>query len=157
METIIGFWKNSLANNHWLNTLLIAFFTKLSGIYYEEIILRLPAVLFSLAYLAVLGFLYIKRKINILFYVLLACNYYLVDFMRQARGYGMATVLVFFGIIAMEKWKDSDYRKHGFMIISLVFFLLSAYANTVALIPLLSYGAVMFLRLLQKKELVHFF
>jgi len=153
---IRNFWEDSLANNHWLNTLLIALFTKLSHIYWEEIIIRLPNIMFSLIYLIFLAYLFFKKKINLLLFILLSCNYYFIDYMRQARGYGMCAILVFFSIYFLENWRINKYENQSYLIWGLIFLMLSAYANSVALIPLFAYGLVILIRLIENKKLFDF-
>jgi len=86
----------SIANNHFLNTLLMKFFTQFSNF---EFFLRLPNLLFGLIYI------YLSYKISIhskfkLFSIVFFCSFpYVLDLFIHARGYGITFVLNFIELI----------------------------------------------------------
>ncbi len=152
LSEIKRIYYESLANNHWINTLLIAMVDRIFQAEYSEFLIRLPSVLFGCAYVIVLSILYLIRRIRGAAYTLLICSYYLNEFLGLARGYGQAAVLVFFALILYEAWRRKPDQTL-YLTFSLGFLVSSAYANSVALTVCFSLGIVILLRLIREKRL----
>ncbi|MBK9254939.1 MAG: hypothetical protein IPM42_05575 [Saprospiraceae bacterium] len=88
------------ANNHWLNSMGIEFFTYFGG--YNEISIRLSNVLLFPFYALSLYYILLKIKVNYLLMwaslVFFILNPILIDFFSLARGYGMGTSFLFIGL-----------------------------------------------------------
>lgn len=149
------FW-GCVANNHWLNTFLISIVCGISGIQYSEFLIRLPAIIFGCTYLCVNLICYKRRKIDGYQFVLLSFCYYLQEFFGLARGYGMATALVLWGILIFEEWLNEKCCKHWLLILSIGMFIASAYANSVTLVVCFCIGIMMLYRLISSKQLLPF-
>jgi hypothetical protein len=89
------------ANNHMLNSLLAKVFTEIFG--YNQLVLRLPAILAFILYLWV-GIRISKRLKNTAWvvsaFVLINANPYLLDFFALSRGYALAHAFMLLGIYA---------------------------------------------------------
>ena len=92
------FFNFSIANNHPLNTVLILAFTFFTRLYFNELVIRLPNLLFYALYLIVAVKFSACFKNRILAFSLLAFNYYLSEYFGLARGYGIAAALVLTGL-----------------------------------------------------------
>ncbi len=152
LEVIRNIYYESLANNHWINTIAIALTGRLTGIEYCEFVIRIPSMLFGVVYVITVTVLFIIRKLPAVGYSLLICGYYLNEFFGLARGYGQAAVLVFIGIILYEKWRDQPDR-YPYLTFSLGFLIASAYANSVSLVVCFSLGIPLLIRLIKGKRL----
>jgi hypothetical protein len=81
-----------IANNHILNSFLIALTTKLG---YSEFFLRLPNLLSGILYILFI-YKFLKRSnYKTVGYVLLLSNPYILDFFSIGRGYGISVFLIF--------------------------------------------------------------
>lgn len=88
-----GFLNLELANNHPLNTLLIYLSTRILGYSFEEVIIRLPNLIFFAIYLLAVKSMASRWKHKWVIFVTLVFNYYLTEYFGLARGYGLAAAL----------------------------------------------------------------
>ena len=115
----------SIANNHFLNTLLMKFSTQFSNF---EFFLRLPNLLFGLLYI------YFSYKISIhskfkLFSIVFFCSFpYALDLFIHARGYGISFVLNFIGINLYLK-NSFEKLETRYIVSSLCFYMASVAIN----------------------------
>lgn len=149
------FW-GSVANNHWLNTFLIALVCGGLKIQYSEFLIRLPSVIMGCVYLGLTLREFCKGRLNGLQYAVLTFCYYAAEFFGLARGYGMAAALVLWGILLYNRWKEQRYEKHYLLLLSSGVFILSAYANSVTLVCCFCMGIVMARHLILEKKLLPF-
>lgn len=149
------YWE-SVANNHWLNTFLIALICGVTKIQYSEFLLRLPSILFGCSYLFVVLRSYQKKRMDGCQFVLLLFCYYMHEFFGLARGYGMATVLVLFGLLLYDAWVKEECTKHWQLLLSVGGLIASAYANSVTLMVCFCIGILMAYRLIRNKQLLSF-
>ena len=149
------FW-GSVANNHWLNTFLIALVCGGLKIQYSEFLIRLPSVLMGCVYLGLILREFCKGRINGIQYAVLTFCYYAAEFFGLARGYGMAVALVLLGILLYSRWKEQKYEKHYLLLLSIGVFILSAYANSVTLVCCFCMGVVMAWHLMRERKLLPF-
>ena len=88
----------ALANNHFLNSLIIAILDRIFGCSYNEFIIRLPNILSYILYLF-FGYKISKQyESKYLIMSLFLFNYGAHEFFGLARGYGMAAALVLGGM-----------------------------------------------------------
>lgn len=145
-----------LANNHLLNSFLMKVFEDLTGIYYSELLLRLPNILFFAALLLFLIYCVQKEIISIFAYSSFVFLYYLNDFFSLARGYGMCVCLIFFALIMFDKASHTQFKKYEYITFSLLFFTLAVSANTIALLITAPFGLFCLIRLIQNKSLLSY-
>lgn len=156
MGMVENIYWGCVANNHWLNTGLIALTGMVTRIEYSEFLIRLPSILLGCCYLAVTFGCYYRKKINGAEFILLTFCYYMHEFFGLARGYGMAAALVLFGILLYREWTRSGCNKHLLLLTSTGLLILSAYANSVTLVVCFCLGIVMLYHLLVQKQLISF-
>ena len=84
-----------VANNHWLNTILIWIVCKITDIEFSEFLIRFPVLVLYAVYLFAACRAWKSSLISFPVLILLAGNYYLNEFCGLARGYGMANTFVF--------------------------------------------------------------
>lgn len=149
------FW-GSVANNHWLNTFLIALVCGILKIQYSEFLIRLPSVVMGCVYLGLVLWEFCRGRLSAVQYAVLTFCYYAAEFFGLARGYGMATTLVLAGILLYNRWKEGNYEKHYMLLLSVGIFILSAYANSVTLVCCFCIGIVMAEHLIWEKKLLSF-
>lgn len=142
------------ANNHWLNTVLIGVLDRITGIEYNEYIIRLPIFCFFVIYLAGILFAYSRQYISFAeAYMLMLC-YYVDEFFVLARGYAFALTLIFIGIYGMKKWRMTGERKH--LLWAIISLTLAEVANTIALLPVAALFLVILILLVKSKLLLDF-
>ena len=110
LDTFRYVYNESVANNHWLNTIAIAAAERLIGVSYCEFAIRLPNLFFFAIYCAFVCIGYQKRMFSFLCASFLLLNYYLDEFYGLARGYAMAQTCVFTAVWFYMRWKNSRYR-----------------------------------------------
>lgn len=152
--TLKNIWYTCVANNHWMYTIMEAILLKTTGIMYNEFIIRLPAVVFGILYLLIAYFGYVKEKISGITFVLLVFNYYVEEFFSLGRGYGVAATLVLGALIIYKYWVESSYSKTIYLLISTGLLILSAYANSVALVPGFCIGLIAIVQIIWNKKVV---
>ena len=156
LNTVKSIYWGSVANNHWLNTLLIAFVCKITDIHYNEFLIRLLSVLAGCCYMVVVLWEYKRKNINGIQFMILSACYYMEEFFGLARGYGMAAALVLFGLLFYQKWIDTNCLKHSALLLSIGCFILSAYGNSVTLVVCFCIGIMMLYHLLAARQLFYF-
>ena len=142
-----------LLNNHWLNTFLIALVTKVFGVRYSVILIRLPIIVFGVAYYCLVYRCYDENHIGLLHFFALTANYYLAEFFGLARGYGMATLFVLITIYIYYKWREGSYSDNRYVVYMLGTLLLAAYSNSISLLICPAMGIVIFVRM-DKREIL---
>jgi hypothetical protein len=119
------------ANNHFLNTILMYFSSKLFG--NSEFALRLPNVLFHAVYMLA-AFLFVRRRFtNSVFslcaFLVLNMNPFVLDFFSLARGYGIAMALMLFSIFFLLRGMKESGRDQRDILIAFWCAGLAAFAN----------------------------
>lgn len=145
---------SSNANNHLLNSLLIALVTKLTNVRYNEAIIRIPIMVFAFLYYTAAARCLAEKEVNIAEFSLLCFSYYMNEYFGLARGYGMAAYLVLVALIFFKKYLVSLSFKSLWVCIYL--FILSAYAASVTLLLIFAVGAVAIADLAKRKLLIAF-
>lgn len=118
------------ANNHLLNTFLIRFFTNITGLHFNELVIRLPNIIAFGLYLWIAHRMLIQNKIDVLTFAVLVFNYELNEFFGLARGYGIGTFLVMAATFFYMKWKDFNYPHTYHLYLCGYLLILAAIANT---------------------------
>jgi len=129
------------ANNHWLNTFLMQ---RSSALFGDQVwALRLPNVLAGLGYFICAALIcgrylhnYALRFAGLL---LLCAHVYLLDFFSLARGYGLMTCGVIWGIYGLLRYTEAWSRK--WLIASIVSLVLGILGNFTGLIAWAAIGA----------------
>jgi len=117
-----------VANNHLLNSFLVAISTQLFGI--SEWAIRLPNLL---AFFVFTRYIYLwgtqmqNNFARILFPVSVFASLYFIEFFAVARGYGLSLAFVFGGAYHLVKYVGSTSKKHLFL--SFAFMGLAIFAN----------------------------
>ena len=151
------FGKNSVANNHWLNSILINLLHRTVRVDYNEFMIRLPSLFFFYLYIAGIVYGYRKGFYSLITLIFLISNYYLLEYYGLARGYGMANTWVFFAYLALLKWEKSNYRQPKYLnwiMFSMSFAVLS---NTIVLLLYPAIALIGLYRLIQHKQFRPFF
>lgn len=138
-KSYIGiFTEESMANNHFLNTVLIKFFTSVFGI--SELVVRIPALFGASLYLVstyYISKLLFRKYYFLISIFLLISNALIMDFLPLARGYSLA--LGFF-MVALYYILKEEYNEIVILMCTLsVFSLLSFLYVYAAFILLLAY------------------
>ena len=123
------------ANNHWLNTLLMQWSVSVFGDH--AWVVRLPNVLAGLSYFicaALLAALFIKNSFLQLAGLVVLCGHvYLLDFFSLARGYGLMTAGVIWGIYGMLRYIEQWDRR--WLLASISALLFAILGNFTGLLP----------------------
>ncbi|MCX6311386.1 MAG: glycosyltransferase family 39 protein [Bacteroidetes bacterium] len=111
------------ANNHLLNTWLMKISIFLFG--QSELALRLPNVLAGGLFLFLLVRLLTKIfsdwKMQLIGFILLACNPYVIDYFSIARGYGISISLMLGGIYFFYKFISTSFHTRDGLFALLLF------------------------------------
>lgn len=143
--------SDSAANSHLLNTALIGFFDTITGIKYNEYVIRFPVFLFFLLFLYICMHMYIKNVLSFVETVMLLLCYYMNEFFSLARGYAMAAVLIIIGIYYWKYWQDTG--RDSCLLKSVLFFSLAEVANTVSLLVIAPFYIFIFFAVLKEKRI----
>lgn len=154
LRMIMNIYWTSVANNHWLNTFLIAFVDKVTGIKYNEFLIRLPSILSGCLYYVVLLSAYKRKRINEVQFSLMAFCYYASEFYSLARGYGMAMTFVTTALLSFREWEEEQCSQDKWLHFTIISLLLAAYANSVALVVCFALVVVILYRLIITKQIV---
>ena len=152
LDTFRYVYNESVANNHWLNTVAIAAAERLIGVSYCEFAIRLPNLVFFAFYCAFVCIGYQKRMFSFLCASFLLLNYYLDEFYGLARGYAMAQTCVFAAAWFYLRWKNSRYRGHGNLIECALSLMIGTYANTVVFLVFPAFGILWLWRLISEGQ-----
>lgn len=129
-QEFTGFLKIDLANNHPLNTFLIWLFSL--NLPYNELLIRLPNILFGVLYVIVAINFASKFRSGYLITALLLFNFFVIHYFAMARGYGMSTALTLLGVwIILNKDEIKNYETKALYV-----FALSAFSY-IGIIPLI--------------------
>lgn len=147
--------NSNLANNHIMNTIMIVVADRLSGISFNEFIIRLPNIIMLIFYF--LGsYMFSKdEKHKYLLFTGLVLNYYVMEFFGLARGYGIACSFIIWMCYFVKKASKNNYDTKN-IFISVIFGLLACYSNTISILALGSICLMYLIQLICKKELVKF-
>ena len=154
VDLLIKISKTCHLNNHWINTVLIAFFTSLLKVKYSEFIVRLPVLIFAALFYLFSARCVVKKTISWLEFILLLFSYYLNEFFGLARGYGICISLVFVSLIFFREF-ISNFSINKFWI-SFYLLTLSTYANSVSLLIVFAVGTVTVIDLMRKHMFIEF-
>ncbi len=144
--------RGCIANNHWLNSILINLLHQMIGADYNEFIIRLPAVCFFAMYLIGVVYGYKQKHYSLPALVFLVSNYYLLEYYGLARGYAMANTCVFFACLSFCKWKDSEYQEVKHLRWLMTYMSIAVFANTIVLLLYPAFGLICLYRILQQKQ-----
>ncbi|MEA4909888.1 MAG: hypothetical protein VB089_19855 [Anaerolineaceae bacterium] len=134
---LADFLQIGLANNHLLNSLLVHLACALTGIQYNELVIRLPNLLFYALYLWAAIRISALFEEKVLLLGLLGFNYYLSEFFGLARGYGMAAALLLAGLYVYYRGRNDPVR-----IVAATYLFLLACASSLSLLVFLGcFGA----------------
>lgn len=136
------------ANNHWLNSFLMQCSAAAFG--EEALALRIPNIIAGGLYLlcaALISTRYLGTQGQQLAgFLLLTAHPYLLDFFSLARGYGMMTAGVIWGVFGLLRYTE-DFRPK-WLLISILSFFLAVLSNFTALMPWAAGGVCWFLWIL---------
>ncbi len=127
-ESFLPFEAHWDSNNHFLNSLLTYIFYKLFGA--EEIVLRLPSLLFALLffyYLFKIARLINNNFLRWIFILSLILSHYFIEFFGMSRGYGISMALLFGGLWYFIRLFRKVRIKE--LLLCLIFMTLSCLAN----------------------------
>ena len=99
----------TLANNHFLNSLLIYFASLISE---DVIFIRLPNIIFGIFYLFLSYKISMISKYSVTTFVLFCSSPVLIDFFVHARGYGISTAL---NLLAIYLYFYLDKKELAFL------------------------------------------
>ncbi|MGE0077068.1 MAG: glycosyltransferase family 39 protein [Bacteroidales bacterium] len=129
LKTSILFLSNPTANNHILNTLLMAISSLIFG--KSELALRIPNLI---AYVFFLLFIYkiLKRSIPdkilvVLSFIIINFNPFLIDFFSLARGYGLSISLIIISLYYLLIFSETNRARNYSL--SMLFAVLATYSN----------------------------
>lgn len=128
------FAKGTLANNHLLNSFFISFIQQFFSTKYNEVLIRMPNVLSYIVYLFYSYKFSKEFKYKFATFSLFALNYGASEYFSLGRGYGISCAFVMTALYYFLKF--IKYKNNLFNLsLCYLFFLISCYANTAALIP----------------------
>lgn len=120
----------------------------LNTVGWNEILMRLPAIIPGIASLVVFPMLLrniFSRRATIIFAFLLACSPFLIFYSRVCRPYSMVMFLGFLSVLASYFWAIRGERKYAFVYV--VAGILAVYFHLLAVIAVLaSLGSVIFVK-----------
>lgn len=146
---------SNFANNHIINTLMIAIVDNLCNIPYNEFIIRLPNIIMLIFYF--IGSYKISKdeKHKYLLFSGLVLNYYVMEFFGLARGYGIAASFTIWMCYFFKKASKNDCNDKN-IFISIIFGLLACYSNTISILSLFAICLIYLIQLIRKKETIKF-
>ena len=149
--------EKSIANNHWLNSILINLLQRMLQVDYNEFIIRLPSLFFFFLYIVGIIHGYRKGYYSLTALIFLISNYYLLEYYGLARGYGMANTWVFFAYLSLIKWEKSNYLQPKYLNWLMLSMSLAVLSNTIVLLLYPSFAVIGLYRLIQHKQFQSFF
>ena len=143
--------QNNLANNHILNTMMIFLFDKIFGAKYNELVIRMPALISFAVYLY--GSYYISKthKLRYVLFPILTMNYYLNEFFGLARGYSIAATFILLSLIFGCKYYKTHQSDRRSIAASIIFAILASFSNTISLLYLFCLVVIILIFLLRNK------
>ncbi len=140
------------ANNHWLNTLLFQWCESVFG--NDPWALRIPNVVAGWGYLfcaALLCSRFMKTFVlQVLGFLMLCGHVYLLDFFSLARGYGLMTCGVIWGMYALLRYTEQWNIR--FLLLCIVSLCLAILGNFTAILAYLSVGLVWLIQIIIKRK-----
>lgn len=146
---------SNFANNHIINTLMIAIADNLFNIPYNEFIIRLPNIIMLIFYFIGSYMISKDEKHKYLLFSGLVLNYYVMEFFGLARGYGIAASFTIWMCYFFKKASKNDYDDKN-IFISVIFGLLACYSNTISILSLFVICLIYLIQLIRKKETIEF-
>jgi hypothetical protein len=156
LKSLPAMFFESYANNHWLNTALIALTQQVTHKQFDELTIRLPSLLFYAGFLALTFAIAKDKPERFLIFALLTFNYYLHEFFGLGRGYGMSAALTLAGLYFLDLRHPSQPGAERRAMLVLAFLTLSVYANGVALLILAATGLTIFVSIFRTGNLKAF-
>lgn len=146
---------SNYANNHIINTIMIAVLDNLCKIEYNEFIIRIPNLIMLVFYFIGSYMISKDEKHKFLLFSALVLNYYVMEFFGLGRGYGISTTFIIFMCYFFRKsFNNQENDKNIFK--SILFGILACYSNTVCILALFSISTVYIIQLLIKKDMIRF-
>lgn len=142
------------ANNHLLNTAFMWMTDRLSGIHYDEFMVRFPNVCFGIGYCVFCFILFYKKEIPTFLFSILMLNSSINGSFALGRGYGMATFLSLLAIYFVKCYVASGYSMYSQLSWAICFFTLAEAANTVVLLLTASTAILLFIIMVKRKILL---
>ena len=146
---------SNFANNHIINTLMIAVVDNLCNIPYNEFIIRLPNIIMLIFYFIGSYMISKDEKHKYLLFSGLVLNYYVMEFFGLARGYGIAASFIIWMCYFFKKAAKNNYDDKN-IFISVIFGLLACYSNTISILALFVICLIYLIQLIKNKETIKF-
>lgn len=143
---------HSIANNHLLNTFSIYFIESILNIKYVDLIIRFPNVICGILFYVFLSYLFVNRKIGLVYYLFSTLNFYQLQFFSLARGYSMALFFNTVSIYFFNKYVESKFQNSNFLSISLILCTIAEYANSISLLLMACYFIYVLIDFVRKKD-----
>jgi len=154
---ILDIIKDSIANNHLLNSFLIKAVEMVTGNKFDELTIRLPNLFFYPFFLFFAYLIALSKTERFAMFALLSLNYYMHEYFGIARGYAMAATLALIALYFLESARqDLLQNKFGGILASIGFFTLAGFANTISLLILASIAVPVIIYLFQGQTLGNF-
>lgn len=155
---IQGVYDRSIANNHWLNTVLIHAVQGVTKQYYNDFLIRLPNVLAGFVYIGtVLAFYFRSRnRFTLLLPFLLLLNNEAEKYFSKARGFGIALAAVMAVFLFYQLWIDEKLENDWMIRSSVLMFTIANYAVVSMIFTFASFSIIVFWKLWQSGYLFTF-
>lgn len=99
-------------NNHWLNTILIYILHWLSGVRYNDFLIRLPNLIFYAFYCYGAYLFSSKLRFNYLIFSLFVFNYYLFQYFSNGRGYGIGAACILLSCYFINLFQNTMKKEY---------------------------------------------
>ncbi len=143
-------WTEDAGNNHVLNTLLIGLVEKITGTYFNDMVLRVPVCLFFVGYLFFSTREFLAERITWAGYSALMCCSYFNEFFAYSRGYSIAATLILISAIFYRKWQEE--KKPYLAVVTFYILFLAETANTAVLLITAGFVVFFILEIIVEKE-----
>ncbi|MCQ2520969.1 MAG: hypothetical protein MJ105_01195 [Lachnospiraceae bacterium] len=147
-----------LGNNHILNSVGIGIVNALTGICYDETLIRIPIMICFVIYLAASIIMYKKRYISFSTVIFFWSSTLVIEYFSMARGYGMAAAFVILALLFLEasKKKETNKGKNVNIILCIFALTIAEVANTVSFLSVFVIYVYIFICILREKRLGEF-
>jgi len=142
----------SVPNNHWLNSIAIRLSLLLTGLQYNELVLRLPNLLCYAIYLLFCFQLLNRKIISYCAFCCLLFSYLINEYYGLARGYGFAMTLIIAAIYLYEIWHTGK-RSVTYLFASFLFLTLAGFAITYSILWLPCFALPALFELYRRKQI----
>jgi hypothetical protein len=154
LNAIPKIFQNSVANNHWLNTILINLVQRFSLSEFNEFLIRVPVIFSYFLYLYLLIFLVHKNKMRFWAFCLFALSFYVNEFFGLARGYGISVLLNTAALAMYREWRlNPGEGKQVYISLCFLLFSLSSASITVSLLVMAPIAAAALMKMMREKSL----